>query len=622
MGMGIAVLLLLAWAGPAHAERTLFVANAGSLGGKKSITPFSVLPDGTLVAHPPHLVGDSPEAVAVTPDARFLYATTPAQPRVHGYAIGEGGSLTEVPGSPFETGGINTSGIAITPSGKRVLVTNRGTALNNAADPGSVAVYDLDPATGKLDPVAGSPFGVTGLEDPDGIAIAPAGNRVFVTGDAAGATFDGRLGVLDINGASGALSQVPGSPFDFDTTQPVPIVISPNGNRLFVGDVHGITGNRISVLTVNSETGAVSPIGGSPFASVGPAPIGLALAADGGRLFSGERAPAMGSKGVSVYEVGAGGKLEPVAGSPFDAGGGEVRGVATSPDERVYAAGSADPGLAAAFSVGLTGALSPLPGSPYLTGDKFVGTFSIALTPSGTPKPAFTARPAPPGSATSFDATGTAVPGGRATRFDWAFGDGSSLADGGPTPTHTYASPGTYTVNLTVTNDCAGVPLVDGMIFTGQTAHCVGDPRAATSRSVVVADSTAPEVTGLKITKRFVPGAKPTAKIAAVKGRPKHGAKISYTLSEHARVALAFEKKKRRARSTKGTLVRTGNAGRNSVSFSGRIGRRALKPGAYLLTVTATDDAGNRSRPKQAPFTIARTGGPSEPSLRNSQTQR
>jgi DNA-binding beta-propeller fold protein YncE len=610
--LGIAVLLLLTWTGPASAERTLFVANSGSLGGKESITPFTVASDGTLVAHPLHLVGDSPEAVAVTPDARFVYVTTPVPPRVHGYAIGQGGSLTEVPGSPFETGGIITSGIAITPSGDRVLVTNRGTALNNAPDPGSVAVYDLDPATGRLDPVAGSPFGVTGLEDPDGIAIAPAGNRAFVTGDAGGATFDGRLAVLDIDTASGALSQVPGSPFDFDTTQPVPIVISPNGNRLFVGDVHGITGNRISVLSVDQETGAVSPIGGSPFASVGPAPIALALSADGGRLFSGERAPAVGNKGVSVYDVGGGGKLEPVAGSPFDAGGGEVRGVATSPEERVYGAVSAEPGLAAGFSVGLAGALSPLPGSPYMTGDKFVGTFSIAMTPSGTPKPAFIAHPAPPGSAVSFDATGTTVPGGQATRFDWDFGDGSGLADGGPTPAHTYPSPGRYTVNLTVTNDCAGVPLVDGLDFTGQTAHCVGGPRAATSKSVVVADSIAPEVTGLRITRRFARGSKPTAKVAAApvasagKGRLRHGAKISYTLSEHARVELVFQKRKGRgkATSTSGTLVRSGSAGRNSVSFSGRIGKRALKPGAYLLTATATDDAGNRSQPQHAAFTI------------------
>jgi hypothetical protein len=40
--------------------------------------------------------------------------------------------------------------------------------------------------------------------------------------------------------------------------------------------------------------------------------------------------------------------------------------------------------------------------------------------------------------------------------------------------------------------------------------------------------------------------------------------------------------------------------------FSGRIGSRALKPGAYRLEVVATDRAGNRSRPVTATFRIAR----------------
>ena len=607
MGLGLATVFVLSMAAPAEGERTLFVSNSGELSGKESITSFSVAPDGSLLASPPHPVGDRPEGIAVTPDARFLYAATGLDPHVRGYAIGPGGSLTEVPGSPFASGGINTSGIAITPLGDRVLVTNRGTALNNAADPGSVAVYDIDPATGKLTPVGGSPFGITGLEDPDGIAIAPTGYRAFVTGDAAGATFDGRLGVLDINQATGALSQVAGSPFDFDAVQPVPIVISPNGGRLFVGDVHGTLGNKISVLDVNQASGAVSPVSGSPFPSVGPAPVGLALAADGERLFSGEREPPMGSKGVSVYDIGAGGKLTPIQGSPFTAGGGEVRATATPPEDRVYGAVSADPGLVAGFSVGPAGALSPLAGSPYMTGDRFVGLFSIAMTPSQTPRPTFTAHPAQPGLATTFDAGATAVPGGRATRFDWAFGDGTGLSNGGPTPIHVYNSPGTYSVSLTVTNDCAGLVLVGDMVFTGQTAHCNGAPRATAHGTVVVvvADSIAPVVSGLKIAKRFAPSSKPTATVASAGGRHvRRGAKIRFMLSEPSRVELAISKKSRRVKPAKGTLVRNGEAGKNSVPFSGRIGKRPLKPGRYLLVVTATDSAGNRSQPKQVAFSI------------------
>lgn len=46
---------------------------------------------------------------------------------------------------------------------------------------------------------------------------------------------------------------------------------------------------------------------------------------------------------------------------------------------------------------------------------------------------------------------------------------------------------------------------------------------------------------------------------------------------------------------TAGTLRRASSSGRNTVAFSGRIGKRALTKGAYRVSVTATDAAGNRT---------------------------
>jgi hypothetical protein len=45
--------------------------------------------------------------------------------------------------------------------------------------------------------------------------------------------------------------------------------------------------------------------------------------------------------------------------------------------------------------------------------------------------------------------------------------------------------------------------------------------------------------------------------------------------------------------------------GRARVAFSGRIGRRALRPGAYRLIVTAVDAAGNRSTDRPTRFKVA-----------------
>jgi hypothetical protein len=82
-----------------------------------------------------------------------------------------------------------------------------------------------------------------------------------------------------------------------------------------------------------------------------------------------------------------------------------------------------------------------------------------------------------------LDGSHSADADGSVARFDWAFGDGALAPDGGPSPTHTYATPGTYTVSLTVTDD-AGCSLV--RVFTGTTAYCNGSPAARTTRTIVV----------------------------------------------------------------------------------------------------------------------------------------
>ena len=54
-----------------------------------------------------------------------------------------------------------------------------------------------------------------------------------------------------------------------------------------------------------------------------------------------------------------------------------------------------------------------------------------------------------------------------------------------------------------------------------------------------------------------------------------------------------------------GTLARSAHAGLNRVAFSGRIGRKALKPGRYRAVFTATDAAG-ASLPRTLSFTVVK----------------
>jgi hypothetical protein len=103
------------------------------------------------------------------------------------------------------------------------------------------------------------------------------------------------------------------------------------------------------------------------------------------------------------------------------------------------------------------------------------------------------------------------------------------------------------------------------------------------------------------------------------------GTTFSFTLNEQAKVSFAFTQqvrgrkvngkclaqtnKNRRKGAckrtvTRGTLRFTGHAGKNKVSFQGRLSRsQRLKPGSYTLVITATNAVGHSS-PRRLSFTI------------------
>ena len=114
---------------------------------------------------------------------------------------------------------------------------------------------------------------------------------------------------------------------------------------------------------------------------------------------------------------------------------------------------------------------------------------------------------------------------------------------------------------------------------------------------------------------------------AARRKRAPTGTKIAYKLSEPATVGFTVERKtkgrkvgkacKRKTRanrkrrkctrySSQGSFTQAGVAGANSKPFSGKIGKRTLKPGSYRLTLIATDAAGNKSKASTANFTIVK----------------
>jgi hypothetical protein len=114
-------------------------------------------------------------------------------------------------------------------------------------------------------------------------------------------------------------------------------------------------------------------------------------------------------------------------------------------------------------------------------------------------------------------------------------------------------------------------------------------------------DTTPPVIGRARMSrKRFTLGKRRT--VRAARGEPARGTKFVFSLSEDARTRIAIARKRTRIVLTRSRTKR----GVNRVAFSGRIGRRKLKPGVYRATLVATDAAGNRSKPKRLTFRVVR----------------
>jgi len=140
-------------------------------------------------------------------------------------------------------------------------------------------------------------------------------------------------------------------------------------------------------------------------------------------------------------------------------------------------------------------------------------------------------------------------------------------------------------------------------------------------------DTTRPVLSHLSLSHRtFAVGPQQTTANAA-RTRPV-GTTIRFTSSEAATVSLRIQRKATGRRQgtacrapsarnrhgkrctryvTAGTLKRTATKGANRVAFSGRIGSRRLRPGAYRVAATAKDRAGSATkRTVTAAFTVVR----------------
>ena len=158
------------------------------------------------------------------------------------------------------------------------------------------------------------------------------------------------------------------------------------GNFVYTNDDQRDSANTVSAFSV-APNGTLTPVAGSPFLTGGIGWGGGAIASNritiaGNFLFASNAT----STDVSVFAIDTStGALTPVAGSPFPTGGtGVAWGIALSatPDGRLLMAANSDVGsfIITVFSIAADGRLTPIAGSPFPTMSRPDG---IKVTPNG-----------------------------------------------------------------------------------------------------------------------------------------------------------------------------------------------------------------------------------------------
>jgi YVTN family beta-propeller protein len=465
-------------------------------------------------------------------------------------------------GSPIPVGAFPTH-IAITPSGDRALVSN---------DNGNT-ISEFDPATGNA---IGNPIAI---DSPSWIAISPDGTRAYVSSRS-----NPEVRVLDL--INNVLLQSP-----IAIQGPGDVVFSPDGARAYIAETPNPGPPAAAVAVVNTANNSLI---GSPITVPAAGGSGMAITPDGRHIYVTTAA----NDSVTVIDTATnsavGGQIS-VGDNPRD--------IAITPDGRrayvinglsnnVSIIDTASNSVVATIPVGSfprEATVTPDGGRVIVTSDAGLsaidtttnavtpiqagnGSLDVRAVPNQGPTAAFTSASAVAGSPTSFDASGSSDPDGSVAHYSWEFGDGSTLADAGATPAHTYAVAGTYTVKLTTTDNegCS-----TQFVFTGQTASCNGKPVAATQSQVTVApDSTAPTVKIGKLKKKYE-----TSKV-----------KITFTSSEPGSTfACKLDKKKAKGCSSPVTY-------------------KHLKPGKHIFRLSAVDAAGNQSQASKAKFKVADAG--------------
>ncbi len=267
---------------------------------------------------------------------------------VSALSVGTNGTLTPIAGSPFSTGGTG-DGLGFFAT-NRAVVSGKLLFASNAVS-ADVSVFTIDPTSGALTSVAGSPF-KTGAAS-GATALAPTPDGKFLMAANSGANTVSVFSVAT-NGVLTLTSQFP------TANTPDAAKVSPDGRFLAVAEP--FNNNVVEMFSIAAD-GSLTSLGtfagsGISFAEMADVDINCA----NNMLYASEYNGT--DTIVDAYSIGSGGTLTAISGSPFSAAGDFSAAVLLSPDDKTLFV-SNPLGTLAVASVAADGSLSFLAGSPF-----------------------------------------------------------------------------------------------------------------------------------------------------------------------------------------------------------------------------------------------------------------
>ena len=505
-----------------------------------------------------------------------------------------------------EGGELNTTGA----TGGGVAVLFFGVAI----DPAAGKLYWANTSKNKisyanLDGSGGGDLETTGasVEEPTGVAIDPVLGRIYWANASSN-----KISYAKLDGSGGGDLATTGA----HVNNPGGVAIDPASGTIYWAN---FMGNEISYANLDGSGGGgnLSTTGGEV-----NKPMGVAIDDTAGKIYWANREAGIsyahldGSGGGNLVTTGA--NVEGPTGVAIDPAAGKIYWATFSGKKIAYANldGSGGGGNLNTTGATPTGAFTfpallkapSATGAPTITGASTQGSL-LSCSQGSWAADLFSdfLFQAPRSYAYAWQLNGADIPGA----------SGATL---------TAFQPGLYRCRVTATNQAGSTAQTSSQVQISSSEGGSQQGRVALVSSPL---ATIAKLTGLSETNRTFAPASASTPLTGLTAKRHHnrGTTFSFTLDQAATVTVQIQRKgsgrlvhhacvpaskttRRKPKcplyTTAATLARTGHAGLNKLAFTGRIGRKALKPGDYQAVFTATHPAGSSTAQAIAFVLLAR----------------